>query len=210
MKSMKKMQLLQPKIKELKEKYKDDPQKVQKETMGLYSTYGINPMGGCLPMLLQMPIFIALWSLLNVTIDIRQQPFIFWINNLSAPDVIYRLPFKLPLFGIDVISGLALLMGLTMFIQQKMTVTDPSQKALVYVMPVMLTLMFMSFPSGLNLYYFMFNLLSIGQQYYMTHKKGDVELVPVANPKKKQGFMGRMLEAAEKQAQAQKKTGKRK
>lgn len=210
MKSMKKMQLLQPKIKELKEKYKDDPQKVQKETMGLYSTYGINPMGGCLPMLLQMPIFIALWSLLNVTIDIRQQPFIFWINNLSAPDVIYRLPFKLPLFGIDVISGLALLMGLTMFIQQKMTITDPSQKALVYVMPVMLTLMFMSFPSGLNLYYFMFNLLSIGQQYYMTHKKGDVELVPVANPKKKQGFMGRMLEAAEKQAQAQKKAGKRK
>lgn len=210
MKSMKKMQLLQPKIKEIKEKYKDDPQKVQKETMGLYSTYSINPMGGCLPLLLQMPIFIALWSLLNVTIDIRQQPFILWIDNLSAPDVIYRLPFKLPLFGIDTISGLALLMGITMFLQQKMSVTDPSQKALVYVMPIMLTLMFMGFPSGLNLYYFMFNLLSIAQQYYMTHKKGDIELVPVANPKKKQGFMARMMEAAEKQAQAQKKSGKRK
>ncbi|MEW6194141.1 MAG: membrane protein insertase YidC [Bacteroidota bacterium] len=207
LKSMKKMQLLQPKVTELKEKLKDDPQKLQKETMKLYSTYGINPMGGCLPMVLQMPIFIALWSLLNIVIDIRQQPFIFWINNLSAPDVLFRLPFKIPLFGIDIVSGLALLMGITMFVQQKMTVKDPSQKALVYVMPVMFTLMFMGLPSGLNLYYFMFNFLSIAQQYYVNHRKGtEVELVPVANPKKKQGFMARMMEAAEKQAQSQKKS----
>ncbi|MFZ6032395.1 MAG: membrane protein insertase YidC [Melioribacter sp.] len=204
MKSMKKMQLLQPKINELKEKYKDDPQRVQKETMKLYSTYGINPMGGCFPMLLQMPILIALWSLFNVAIDIRQQPFILWIDNLSAPDVIFKLPFKVPIFNIDVVSGLALLLGVTMFLQQKQSVRDPSQKALVYIMPVMFTLMFMGFPSGLNLYYFMFNLLSIVQQYYINHKKDDMELVPVANPKKKQGFMARMLEAAEKQAQTQK------
>jgi YidC/Oxa1 family membrane protein insertase len=210
LKSMKKMQLLQPKITELKEKHKDDPQKVQKETMKLYSTYGINPMGGCLPMLLQMPILIALWSLFNVAIDIRQQPFMFWINNLSAPDVIYRLPFKIPLFGIDVISGLAVLLGITMFFQQKMSVKDPSQKALVYLMPVMFTALFMTFPSGLNLYYFMFNLLSIGQQYYVNHKKGDGELVPVENPKQKKGFMSRMMEAAEKQAQTQKKTSQKK
>lgn len=210
LKSMKKMQLLQPKITELKEKHKDDPQKVQKETMKLYSTYGINPMGGCLPMLLQMPILIALWSLFNVAIDIRQQPFMLWINNLSAPDVIYRLPFKIPLFGIDVISGLAILLGVTMFFQQKMSVKDPSQKALVYLMPVMFTALFMTFPSGLNLYYFMFNLLSIGQQYYINHKKGDGELVPVENPKQKKGFMARMMEAAEKQAQAQKKTSQKK
>ncbi len=207
LKSMKKMQLLQPKVSEIKEKFKDDPQKLQKETMKLYSTYGINPMGGCLPMVLQMPIFIALWSLLNIVIDIRQQPFIFWINNLSAPDVLFRLPFKIPLFGIDVVSGLALLMGITMFVQQKMTVKDPSQKALVYVMPIMFTLMFMGLPSGLNLYYFMFNFLSIAQQYYVNHRKGtEIELVPVANPKKKQGFMARMMEAAEKQAQTQKKS----
>jgi YidC/Oxa1 family membrane protein insertase len=210
LKSMKKMQLLQPKIAELKEKHKDDPQKVQKETMKLYSTYGINPMGGCLPMLLQMPILIALWSLFNVAIDIRQQPFMLWINNLSAPDVIYRLPFKIPLFGIDVISGLAVLLGITMFFQQKMSVKDPSQKALVYLMPVMFTALFMTFPSGLNLYYFMFNLLSIGQQYYVNHKKGDGELVPVENPKQKKGFMSRMMEAAEKQAQTQKKTSQKK
>lgn len=206
MKSMKKMQLLQPKINEIKEKYKDDPQRIQKETMKLYSTYGINPMGGCLPMLLQMPILIALWSLFNNVIDIRQQPFMLWIDNLSAPDKIYKLPFKIPLFNIDIISGLALLLGITMFIQQKQSVKDPSQKALVYIMPIMFTLMFMGFPSGLNLYYFMFNLLSIAQQYYINKRKDDVELVPVADPKKKKGFMARMMEAAEKQAQAQKKS----
>ncbi|HOI29073.1 MAG TPA: membrane protein insertase YidC [Melioribacteraceae bacterium] len=210
LKSMKKMQLLQPKITELKEKFKDDPQKVQKETMKLYSTYGINPMGGCLPMLLQMPILIALWSLFNVAIDIRQQPFMLWINNLSAPDVIYRLPFKIPLFGIDVVSGLAILLGITMFLQQKMSIKDPSQKALVYLMPIMFTALFMTFPSGLNLYYFMFNLLSIAQQYYVNHKKGDGELVPVENPKQKKGFMARMMEAAEKQAQTQKKAAQKK
>ena len=97
---MKKMQLLQPKIKEIKEKYKEDPQKVQKETMKLYSTYGINPMGGCLPMLLQMPILFALFSLFNVAIEIRHEPFILWITNLSAPDVIYTLPFKIPFFNV--------------------------------------------------------------------------------------------------------------
>ncbi|MBA4407577.1 preprotein translocase YidC [bacterium] len=210
MNSMKKMQMLQPKIAELKEKHKDNPQKVQQETMKLYSTYGINPMGGCLPMLLQMPILIALWSLFNVTIEIRQQPFMLWMTNLSSPDVIYRLPFKIPFFNVDIISGLALLMGITMFIQQKMSIKDPSQKAMIYIMPVMMTVMFMSFPSGLNLYYFMFNLLSIGQQYYINHKHDGVELVPVANPNKKKGFMARMMESAEKQAQAQKKAAQKK
>jgi len=209
MKSMKKMQMLQPKITELKEKFKDNPQKVQQETMKLYSTYGINPMGGCLPMLLQMPILIALWSLFNVAIELRQQPFIFWINNLSSPDIIFRLPFKIPLINVDVVSGLALLMGITMFIQQKMSIKDPSQKAMIYMMPIMMTLMFMGFPSGLNLYYFMFNLFSIAQQYYINHKHDNIELVPVANPKKKQGFMARMMEAAEKQSQEQKKAAQK-
>lgn len=209
-KSMKKMQLLQPKIKEIKEKYKEDPQKVQKETMKLYSTYGINPMGGCLPMLLQMPILFALFSLFNVAIEIRHEPFILWITNLSAPDVIYTLPFKIPFFNVNQVSGLALLLGITMFFQQKMSIKDPSQKALVYVMPIMLTLLFMTFPSGLNLYYFMFNLFSIIQQYYINHSKADGELVPVANPDKKKGFMAKMMEAAEKQAQAQKQQPKKK
>src|SRR5690606_21585478 len=109
-----------------------------------------------------------------------------------------------PLFGIQEISGLAILMGVTTFIQQKMTMKDPKQQALVYIMPVMLTILFMTFPSGLNLYYFMFNLFSIAQQYYINHKTGDVELVPVAGPKKK-GFMQKMMEQAEQQAKQKKR-----
>ena len=208
MQSMKKMQMLQPKMAEIKEKYKDDPSKANTETMKLYSTYGINPAGGCFPLLLQMPIFIALWGLFQVAIELRQQPFMFWISDLSRPDIILELPFKLPLFGIDQISGLALLMGITTFVQQKMTMKDPKQQMLVYLMPVMLTLMFMSFPSGLNLYYFMFNLFSIAQQYYINHKHDGMVLEPVKNPKKKQGFMARLMEAAEQNAKTQQKKRK--
>lgn len=206
--SMKKMQALQPKIAELKEKYKDDPQKLNSETMKLYSTYGINPAGGCLPILLQMPIFIALWGMFQSVIELRQQPFVWWIKDLSTPDVIYDLGFKLPLFGVQQISGLALLMGITTFFQQKMTMKDPSQKMLVYLMPIMLTILFMTFPSGLNLYYFMFNVFSIAQQYYINKAGKDVELVPVANPNKKKGFMARLMEAAEQQAKQQQKKKK--
>lgn len=207
-KSMKRMSQLQPKIAELKEKYKGDQQKIQKETMKLYSTYGVNPAGGCLPMLLQMPILFALFTFFNVAIEIRHEPFMFWITNLSAPDIIYELPFKLPLFGISAITGLAPLLGITMFFQQKMTVKDPNQKAMVYIMPFMMTFLFMGFSSGLNLYYFMFNLLSIGQQYLINKQKGD-ELKPVDKPKKKAGFMQRMMEAAEQQQKVQKQTAKK-
>ncbi len=201
--SMKKMQLLQPKITEIKEKYKDDSQKLNKETMKLYSTYGVNPAGGCLPLLLQMPIFVALWGLFKVAIELRQQPFVWWITDLSRPDIIYKLPFKIPFFGIDMISGLALLMGVATFVQQKMTVKDPKQQALVYVMPIFLTLLFMSFPAGLNLYYFMFNVFSIAQQYYINHQHDGMELQPVKNPKKSKGFMSKLMDAAEQNAKAQ-------
>lgn len=209
-KSMKKMQMLQPKIAELKEKFKDDPTKINSETMKLYSTYGINPAGGCLPLLLQMPILIALWGLFNVAIEIRQQPFMLWIDNLSSPDIIFTLPFKFPFFGIEHISGLALLLGVTMYLQQQMSVKDPSQKFMVYIMPPLFTLMFMSFPSGLNLYYLMFNVFSIAQQYYINNRKDDTVLEPVKNPKKKGGFMQKMMEAAEKNAQVQKEAAKKK
>jgi len=200
---MKKMQLLQPKITELKEKYKDDPPKMNKETMKLYSTYGVNPAGGCLPLLLQMPIFVSLWGLLKVAIELRQQPFVFWITDLSRPDIIATLPFKIPFFGIDQVSGLALLMGITTFVQQKMSVKDPKQQSLIYIMPVFLTLVFMNLPAGLNLYYFMFNVFSIAQQYYINQKHDGMELVPVKNPKKSKGFMARMMDAAEQKTKAQ-------
>lgn len=207
-KSMKKMQLLQPKMAEIREKFKDDPQKMNKEMMKLYSTYGINPMGGCFPLLLQMPIFIALWGLFQAAIELRQQPFISYITDLSRPDILINLyPFEF--LGMSHISGLAVLMGLTTFIQQKMTIKDPKQKAMVYVMPPMLTLLFMSFPSGLNLYYFMFNLFSIAQQQLIVMKKDEAELVPVKNPKKSGGFMQRMMEAAEQKAKDQQKKRKK-
>jgi YidC/Oxa1 family membrane protein insertase len=134
-----------------------------------------------------MPILYALFGVFSSTIELRQANFIWWIKDLAIPDVIMKLPFKIPLFGIDEVSGLALLMGITMFIQQKMTVKDPKQMAMVYMMPIMMTLLFATLPSGLNLYYFMFNLLSIGEQYYVTHIKGkggsDTEGKVVTQPK---------------------------
>ncbi len=178
MNSMKKMSALNPKITAIREKYKADPVKANQQIMKLYKEEKINPAGGCLPMLLQLPILYALFGVFNSTIELRNASFL-WIKDLSAPDVIMHLPFKIPLFGIDNISGLALAMGVTMFIQQKMTVTDPKQKAMVFVMPVMLTLLFFSFPAGLNLYYFMFNLFSITQQWWKNKKdpKPKVEVV---------------------------------
>jgi YidC/Oxa1 family membrane protein insertase len=170
MKSMKKMGELQPKMTALREKYKDDPQKQQQMLMKLYKEEKINPAGGCLPMLLQLPILYALFGVFNSTIELRQAYFGLWIHDLAVPDVIVQLPFTIPLFGVDYLSGLALLMGITMFIQQKMTVKDPKQMAIVYIMPIMLTFLFTTLPSGLNLYYFMFNLLSIIEQYYITKK----------------------------------------
>lgn len=176
MDSMKRLGELSPKMTAIREKYKDDPVKMNEQIMKMYKEEKINPMGGCIPMLLQLPILYALFAVFSSTIELRQQPFILWITDLAAPDVIFNLPFKIPLFGIDQVSGLATLMGITMFIQQKMTVTDPKQKALVFIMPIMLTLLFFSFPAGLNLYYFTFNLLSIIQQWYETklkNKKND-------------------------------------
>jgi len=207
-KSMNRMKLLQPKIAEIKEQYKSDPQRVQKETMNLYSKYGVNPMGGCLPMLLQMPILFALFTFFKTTLDLRHQPFVLWIDNLSSPDVLFNLPFAIPVMGNE-ISGLALFLGITMFLQQKMTVSDPAQKAMVYTMPIMMTLLFNSFASGLNLYYAMFNLFSIIQQKLVNNKT--TELVPVKNPKKKGGFMQRMMDAAEqKQKEQQRMMAKKK
>jgi len=163
-------------------------------------------------MLLQMPILFALFTFFNVAIEIRNQPFIFRITNLAAPDVIFELPFKIPIFGLTHITVLAPVLGITIFFQQKMTMRDPSQKAMVYMMPFMFTFMFMNFPSGLNLYYLMFNLFSILQQYYINKNKDDSELVPVKQDRKnkKQGFMARMMDAAEKQAAAQKQGQKKK
>lgn len=192
MKSMKQMQQLQPLMAEIREKYKDDQQKMNHQIMNLYKEYGVNPAAGCLPMLLQMPILFALYSVFSSSIDLRQAGFVWWIHDLSIPDTIFTLPFTLPLFGIRDVSGLALAMGITMFIQQKMTVTDPRQKAMVWMMPVMMTLLFNSFPSGLNLYYFVFNLLSIIQQTWVNKSHGNEPLRKVDPKKRAGGIMARL------------------
>jgi len=207
-KSMGRMSQLQPKIAELKEKHKGDQQKIQKETMKLYSTYGVNPAGGCLPMLLQMPILFALFAFFRVAIEIRHESFL-WIKDLASPDYVFSLPFTIPFINIDQVTILAPLLGLTMFFQQKMTMKDPSQKAMVYMMPIMMTFMFMGFSSGLNLYYMMFNLLSIGQQYFINQKQSHEELVPVDKKNQKPGFMQKMMEAAEEKQKAQKQISKK-
>ncbi|MFQ5707928.1 MAG: membrane protein insertase YidC [bacterium] len=162
-KSMKAMQALQPLMQEINEKYKEDPQKKQAALMNLYKEHGVNPLGGCIPMLLQMPLLYGLFSVFRSTIELRGAPFIWWIKDLSRPDTIATLPFTLPLYG-NTVNVLPLFMGITMFIQQKISVTDPKQKAMVYFMPIFFTLLFNSFPSGLNLYYALFNLFTILQE----------------------------------------------
>lgn len=202
MDSMRKMQKLQPIMEELKVKYKDDANTMQVQTMKLYKEYGVNPAGGCLPMLLQMPILFALYALFASAIELRQAPFVWWITDLSVPDVLIRLPFTLPLLG-NFLSGLTLAMGVTMFAQQKMTPTDPRQAQMVWMMPIMFTIMFNNLPSGLNLYYLVFNLLSIGQQYYVNKKHGDEPLQKV--PQKKGGSIGWMEKLAKQLPQQSKK-----
>ncbi|MBI5056456.1 MAG: membrane protein insertase YidC [Nitrospirae bacterium] len=156
--SMKKMQTIQPMMNEIKEKYKKDPQKMQQETMALYKKHKVNPVGGCLPMLLQIPVFIALYNVLNKAIELRGAPFALWITDLAVKDPYYILPVT---------------MGVTMVIQQKMTPTamDPTQAKMMMFMPVIFTFMFLSFPSGLVLYWLVNNVLGIAQQYY-ANKKG--------------------------------------
>jgi len=193
MKSMKKMQALQPLMDEIKVKYKDDPQKMNTAVMNLYKEYGVNPAGGCLPMMLQMPILYALYMVFRSAIQLRQANFVWWIKDLSIPDVIYSLPFHLPIFGVKDISGLAVFMGLTMFVQQKMSVKDPRQKMMVWMMPIMWVLLFMSFPSGLNLYYTTFNILAIGQQMYINKQAEDEPLRKVEPKKKRQGGIFRNI-----------------
>ncbi len=154
---MKKLQDIQPRMAEIKEKYKNDPQRMQREVMELYKKHKVNPMGGCLPMLLQIPVFFALYKVLLISIELRGAPFIFWIHDLSLKDPSYVLP---------------VVMGITMVIQQRMTPSsmEPAQQKMMMIMPVVFTFMFLSFPSGLVLYWLVNNLLSIGQQFYTNRK----------------------------------------
>ena len=166
--SMKDMQKIQPLMAEIREKYKDEPQRMNSEMMKLYKEHGVNPVGGCLPMILQMPLLIALFIVFRSTIQLRGAMFIpGWITDLSQPDTLFMLPFSLPMYG-DQFNLLPILMALTMIFQSKMTMQDPKQKMMVYVMPIFMLVIFNRFPSGLNLYYTLFNLLTIIQQKFIS------------------------------------------
>ena len=153
--SMNKMKELAPKMKELKEQYKGEPQKLNAKMMELYKKHGANPMGGCLPMILQIPVFFAIYRVLLNAFDLKQASWILWYNDLSVMDPFYILP---------------LLMGATMFWQQHITpqnFTDPMQAKIMKFLPLIFTFFFITFPAGLTLYWFTNNLFTIAQQYYV-------------------------------------------
>jgi YidC/Oxa1 family membrane protein insertase len=166
--SMQKMQKIQPRMKELQEKFKSDPKKQQEALQKLYREEGVNPLGGCLPLLLQMPVFFALYRVLANAVELRGAPFVLWINDLSRPEIL--IPFETKILGLSGIGLLAILMGAAFFIQQKMSTVSTQQKGMMYLMPVFMTWLFMKFPAGLTLYWFINNLLTIGQQEYIKLK----------------------------------------
>jgi YidC/Oxa1 family membrane protein insertase len=154
---MKAMQQLQPEITKLKEKFKNDREKMNKAVMEMYKEKKVNPVGGCLPMLVQIPVFFALYRALLGTIDLRHASFGLWLTDLSAKDPYYITP---------------VVMGITMFIQQKMSPStmDPTQAKIFMFMPIIFTFLFLNFPSGLVIYWLVNNVLTIAQQYFINKK----------------------------------------
>jgi YidC/Oxa1 family membrane protein insertase len=153
--SMNKLKELSPQVKKIQEKYKDDKQKASMHMMELYKKEGANPMGGCLPIVLQIPVFFSIYRVLLNAIELKGSGWILWIEDLSSMDPYYVLP---------------LLMGITMFVQQKITpnqMQDEMQKKLFMALPVIFTFFFLWFPAGLTLYWFVNNLFTVGQQYYI-------------------------------------------
>lgn len=166
--SMKSMQKLQPQIKALKEKYKDDMQKFNQEQMALFKTHKVNPMSGCLPILVQIPVFFALYSVLSNSTELFHAPFFGWIQDLSDKDPFYVYP---------------ILMGVSMFVQQKMTPTagmDPMQAKIMLAMPIIFTFMMLYLPSGLTLYIFVSTLLGIAQQWVINREPAAKKMINVA------------------------------
>ncbi len=172
-KSMSEMKKVQPLMMEIREKYKHDKQKMNAEVMALYKTYKVNPMGGCLPMIVQMPIFFALYRMLYQAIELRHAPFFGWIVDLSAPDRLFNFDVSVPMMEAPAgIPVLTIIMGASMFLQTKMSPStgDPTQAKMMMLMPLFMTVIFINFPAGLVLYWLVNNIISIGQQYYIQKK----------------------------------------
>lgn len=183
-KSMKEMQAVQPQLSELRVKYKDNPKKMQSEIMALYKEHRINPLGGCLPLLLQMPILIAFFKTLNNAVELRGAPFMLWIKDLSAPDELFRLPFTIPMLG-NGFNVLPLLMLASFYVQQKMSMAankgmavtpqqQQQQQMMQTLMPILFGVMFYNMPSGLVLYFTVSTLLGLVQQYYVLKQPAKV------------------------------------
>jgi YidC/Oxa1 family membrane protein insertase len=171
-KSMKDMQKIQPKISALRQKYKSDPQRLNREIMELYKKHKVNPLGGCMPMALQIPVFFALYKALLISIELRHAPFFLWITDLSAAEPGWFGLWQAPSAWLN-LRTIPLLMGVTMFIQQKMTPSssDPKQAKMMMLMPVFMTAIFWNMPTGLVLYFLLNNVLTIGQQYMINKKE---------------------------------------
>jgi YidC/Oxa1 family membrane protein insertase len=175
MRSMRAMQKLQPEMERIREKYKNDPQAMNSATMALYKEHKVNPASGCLPMLLQMPLFLALYQVLFNAIELRRAPFVAWMQDLSAPDTAFTVagfPIRL----------LPILMTVSGLLQQMATPTDPRQRTTMYMMNVVMLVFFYSLPSGLVLYWTVMNLLTALQQWLVL--RNEPAPVPVAVPVK--------------------------
>jgi YidC/Oxa1 family membrane protein insertase len=192
--SMKKMATLQPQLQAVQEKYKNDPAKLQTELSKIYKEAGVNPLSGCLPVLLQMPLLIAMYNVFSASIQLRQESFL-WADDLSAPDAVIHFPFSIPLYG-DHIAVYPILMAISIYIQQKITPQQSGamaeqMKIMTYIFPIMMLLFFNNLPAGLGLYYLMFNVFGLIQQVYtnLTLPKPAVKPVQAvtqpSKPKKK-------------------------
>lgn len=167
--AMQKMQKLSPAIKEIQKKYASDPQKQQQAMQKLYKESGANPLGGCLPMLLQMPVFFAMYRVLGNAVELRGAPFVLWVTDLSRPEIL--IPFQSPILGLPGIGLMALVTAGFMLIQQKMnSASMQQQKGMMYIMPVMMGYFFMKFAAGLNLYWMVYNILSMINQEIIKKK----------------------------------------
>lgn len=167
--AMQKMQKLSPAIKEIQKKYASDPQKQQLAMQKLYKESGANPLGGCLPMILQMPVFFAMYRVLGNAVELRGAPFVLWVTDLSRPEILIH--FQSPILGLQGIGIMALVTAAFMLIQQKMnSASMQQQKGMMYLMPVMMGYFFMKFAAGLNLYWMVYNILSMVNQEIVKKK----------------------------------------
>ena len=215
------MKVLRPEINALNDKYGNDRAKKQQETMKLYSKAGANPMAGCVPSLLQLPVFLGLFYFFPVAFSLRGKSFL-WAEDLSSYDAIFDLPFSIPFYG-DHVSLFPLLASIAIFVYSKMTMGQqmqstqpgmPNMKFMIYLMPIMMLFFFNNYASGLSLYYLISNLITIGimlviKNYIIDEEKIFIQIEENKKKPKKQSRFQRKMEEMMEQAEQQKRTGRR-